>query len=158
LVSVLDSFVIRPRQDVFLDFGSGLGRAVILAARKPFLRVIGVEMNEQLNERARENLRRALPRLECRNVELITCDATRFRIPGDVTVVYFFNPFCGQVLEQVLENLKASLQTSPRPISLMCRLPARSAFEDAMLRQSWLHQEREIFFDSETRYRIFRCP
>src|SRR5436190_10221697 len=53
---------IRPDEDVFLDFGSGMGRAVILAATYPFRKVIGVELVADLHVKALENVRRALGR------------------------------------------------------------------------------------------------
>jgi hypothetical protein len=43
--------------EVFLDYGAGLGRAVILASMLPFRRVIGVEIWSALATRARENIR-----------------------------------------------------------------------------------------------------
>src|SRR3954471_2990982 len=42
-------------EDVFVDFGSGKGRIVILAAALPFRRVIGVEFSAQLHEIAFAN-------------------------------------------------------------------------------------------------------
>src|SRR5437867_9744786 len=90
--AVLDSLNIRAGRDVFVDFGSGLGRAVILAARRPFRRVIGVELSAELNRTAQENLQNARRHLTCPDVELVTADATMYRIPPEVTVIYFFNP------------------------------------------------------------------
>jgi hypothetical protein len=44
------------QNEVFVDYGAGLGRAVILAAMLPFKRVIGVELSPVLAERAREHV------------------------------------------------------------------------------------------------------
>lgn len=154
---VLNEIDIRAQADVFIDFGSGMGRAVILAATKPFNRVIGVEMSEKLNQTARENLRHAKPRLKCVNVELITCDATLFEIPPDATFLYFNNPFSGQILTQVLSNVRKSLQTSPRRITLICRLPEQSAFEETILQQTWIHQTKQMIFEANIKYRLFSC-
>ena len=148
----LDSLSIRSGKDVFLDFGSGLGRAVIMAATRPFRRAIGVEISPQLNARARENVRNALPRLECRDIEIVTSDATQFAIPGDVTVIYFFNPFCGDVLAKVLENIRDSLAKQPRSLRLMARVPAKSGFEEEIRQHAWLVQERELVVDANNRY------
>lgn len=157
LVRVLNSIEIKPKKDVFVDFGSGMGRVVILAATKPFRRVIGVEMNEQLNQAARENLRQALPHLKCSDIELVTSDATLFDIPPEATFFYFANPFCGEVLDRVLENIRQSARSSPRPVTLICRLPAKSSFEETMLRQTWLRQRKELVFEANIKYRIFDC-
>jgi SAM-dependent methyltransferase len=149
---VLNSLRICPGKEVFLDFGSGLGRAVILAATRPFRRVIGVEIAPQLNELAQQNVLNALPRLRCRNVELIIADATTFAVPPDVTLIYFFNPFCGEILLQVLANIRTSFGKNPRDLRLICKIPAQSAFERDIERVSWLVKEREMVFDSNSRY------
>ena len=149
---VLDELPIRPGVDGFLDFGCGMGRAVILAATHPFRKAYGVEIALRLSEVARENVRHALPRLKCRDIEIITADATQFAIPHEVTVIYFFNPFCGEVLTRVLENVRESLRRNPRPLRLVCKVPAKSAFEEEIRRHRWLVQEREIVFDMNNRY------
>ena len=52
--------------DVLVDFGSGMGRMVYVAARHyPFGRVVGVEISQRFNDVALANLERARPRLRC---------------------------------------------------------------------------------------------
>jgi len=150
--TVLDAFDIRPNEDVFLDFGSGMGRAVIMAAKYPFRKIYGVEIAPQLNEIARQNVRSALPRLKCRDIELVTADAREFVIPDEVTAIYFFNPFGGEVLADVLQNIRASLRRQPRALRLICKIPERSAFEEEVVKHTWLIKEREIIFDTNSRY------
>src|SRR5438309_12076494 len=58
---ILNALRVRPGKDVFLDFGSGMGRAIIMAAKYPFRKIYGVEVAPQLNEIARQNVRSALP-------------------------------------------------------------------------------------------------
>ena len=43
-------------EDVFVDYGSGKGRVVIMAAESPFRKVIGVEFSAQLHAIAKENV------------------------------------------------------------------------------------------------------
>src|SRR5437773_12422235 len=75
-------------RDVFLDVGSGMGRAVLeAAAAYPFARVIGIELVRELHEVAQQNMARTTRRLRCRNIELICADAQEYRIPDAVTVV-----------------------------------------------------------------------
>ena len=66
-------FHIRP-SDVFVDFGSGKGRVVYQGARYPFARVVGVEISEDMNRVARENVERMRAQLRSREVELVTSD------------------------------------------------------------------------------------
>src|SRR3954466_14494536 len=82
--------------DVFLDLGAGMGRILVLAARYPFKRVIGVELAPELAAIARRNLASARLRRRVGDTEVITADATTYVVPDDVTVVYLFNPFTGE--------------------------------------------------------------
>ena len=150
--TILDGLEIRSNEDVFLDFGSGMGRAVIMAAKYPFRKIYGVEIARQLNEIARQNVHRALPRLKCRDIELITANAREFVIPDEATVIYFFNPFSGEVLTDVLQNIRASLRRRRRALRLICKIPGRSAFEEEIFKHTWLIKEREIIFDTNSRY------
>ena len=115
----LNHVKIRPGQDVFLDFGSGKGRAVILAATYPFGKIIGIEFIEDLNAIARENVRKAMPKLVCRDIELITSDARAYQIPPDVTFIYIFHSFTGDVRATVYSNIRKSLIEAPRTITLL---------------------------------------
>jgi Histone methylation protein DOT1 len=113
------------RDDVFVDIGSGKGRVVCQAAQYPFRRVLGVEVSERLNEIARQNVDRILPRLACKHVELITEDAARFDIPDDVTVVYLYYPFTGETFSSVVDKLIASLDRRPRRLTVIYACPRR---------------------------------
>jgi hypothetical protein len=111
-------------EDVFIDFGSGLGRVVYQAAlRYPFKRVIGVELSEQLNEVAQRNLERNRARLRCRSFELVAADVLEYEIPDDVTVAFFANPFRGATFATVIERLLESLDSHPRRLRLIYRNP-----------------------------------
>ena len=106
-------------QDVFIDFGCGKGRVVYQAAMYPFRRVIGVEISPELSQIARDNIARSLPNLKCRNVEVVTTDVMNYDVPDDVTFVYFFNPFHGEVFAAVLDRLLASLRRRPRELTII---------------------------------------
>lgn len=114
--------------DVFVDFGSGMGRAVYLAARHyPFGRVVGVEIAPQFNEIAAENIRRMQHKLRCKQVELATCDVTEYVVPDDMTYAYFYNPFTGEIFQSVLDNIIASLDRRPRPVTICYAHPVMEA-------------------------------
>jgi SAM-dependent methyltransferase len=105
--------------DVFVDLGSGKGKVVMLAARYPFARVIGVELSEQLSEIARRNLANGRGRRRAKQVELITADALQYEIPTDSTVIYMYNPFRGEVFEAVVARLIESVDRHPRQVRLI---------------------------------------
>ena len=106
-------------EDVFLDLGSGKGRVVLLAARHPFAKVIGVEISEALTAVARRNLVQSRHRRRCGSVELVTADALDYPIPDEVTVVYLYNAFRGATFDAVIGNLIASVDRRPRCVRLI---------------------------------------
>jgi len=120
---IIHALDINVRDHVFLDFGAGLGRAMILAASYSFRRVVGVEISPELSAKAHENFTRCKRKLRCQNLELVTSDATLFQIPPDVSLVYFNNPFFGKILSSVLANLHNSIKAAPREMIVVCNLP-----------------------------------
>lgn len=136
----LDGLALGP-DDVFLDYGAGMGRALLMAARRGPRRVIGVELLETLVEGARHNMKTAARRLRC-PVEVHVGDASTWVVPDDVTAVYLFNPFFGATMEQTLARLRESLERRPRRLKV---LYARvSAEPDLFVTCSWLRLERHV--------------
>jgi SAM-dependent methyltransferase len=115
--------VLRPAEvgpaDVFLDLGAGKGRVVLLAARYPFARVIGVELSESLAAVARRNVATIGVRPRCGPIEIVTADAVDFEIPDDVSVVYMNNAFRGSTFDAVIGNLLESVDRKPRRVRLI---------------------------------------
>lgn len=108
----------------FIDFGSGKGRALLLAARFPFRRIVGVEYCEQMNVIARRNLARVPESTRrCNHMEIIGGDAAAFPIPEGPLVLFFFNPFGEQVMRQVARNVAESFRQSPRRIVVIYFIP-----------------------------------
>ena len=127
--------------DVFLDYGSGLGRALLMAAHHQLKRVLGVEFLYPLVKAAKDNLARAHHRLRS-PVELVVADAAQFVVPDDVTVAYLFNPFVGKVMEAVQEQLKASLERRPRPLRVLYAHAGNQP--DLFARRNWLPFSRQV--------------
>ena len=108
------------REFVFVDLGSGKGRALVLAAQKDFRRIIGVEFSPDLNAVARQNIQRLPQELRPEGrIETLTMDATRFAVPLERLVVFFFNPFDDDVLGEVLDSLIGSVRQQPRTVFLL---------------------------------------
>ena len=107
--ALIGSSPLTPAQATFVDLGAGMGRVVLLAARRPFRSVIGVEISPALVEIARENLSTARdPKRIARDVKMVRADAADYAFPRGDLVVYMYNPFRGPVLDRVLTNLTAS--------------------------------------------------
>lgn len=114
---------LAPRRDVsFIDYGAGLGRVTVLAGRLDYRQSIGVEFDRELAQRGNANIARARG-LRCPTS--IACgDATEFSIPEGPAVVFFCNPFTGNVLDAVLSRIVAH----PAQVELLCNLPEASTF------------------------------
>jgi hypothetical protein len=102
----------------FVDFGSGKGRVLLLAAQFPFRRVIGVEFDEALHHTACDNIQRFRGRRRCRDVSSVVGRAEAFELPPGNLVLYFFHPFKDEILRRTLENVVGSYRESPRRILL----------------------------------------
>ncbi len=106
-----------PVKDVFLDYGSGMGRVVLRAAMLPFKRVIGVQLFSELTELAKQN--QAGARSIRAPIELVTADATQYRVPDDVSIIHLFNPFTGQVMAEVQARIRESFERAPRRLRIV---------------------------------------
>jgi SAM-dependent methyltransferase len=139
---------IRANEDVFVDFGAGKGRAVVLAAQYPFRKVIGVELCEPLAEVARRNVAAASRHLKCGNVEIVQADATQWPLPDDATVLFFFNPFHGEFLDGVFAGVRESLARSPRRLTVI--FVRSSHFEEEVRWKDWLDRKIVITCREQT--------
>ncbi len=105
---------------IFVDFGSGMGRALIMAAGYPFRQIIGVEFARELHEVCVVNLQRVFPTSsEDDRITAILGDAADFEYPAQPLVLYLFNPFDAPVMAAVARNAFASWQANPRPIRVV---------------------------------------
>jgi hypothetical protein len=124
---MIDAADIEPRRFSFIDYGAGKGRVLLLAARLPFRRVVGVELSPRLHRIAERNLR-SIRFAERRSgsVESICMDAVQFRIPEESVVLYFFNPFERTIMSAVRDNVVRSYQGNPRSIVVIYLTPIHS--------------------------------
>jgi 16S rRNA G966 N2-methylase RsmD len=96
---------IKIEKNIFLDYGSGKGGAIIQARNAGFKQSIGIEFAKELHEVANQNIEK----LGLENVDSYYQDATLYLPPLDISVIYLFNPFDGVVMEKVAQNI-ASLK------------------------------------------------
>jgi precorrin-6B methylase 2 len=115
-------------EDVFCDFGSGMGRVVVLAGmRYRAARVLGVELSEELHRIAERNVERNRERFRARAVEVFCADVLESGVPDDVTIAYVNNSFQGPVFAGWVDHLLASLDRNPRVIRIIYRNPVEAA-------------------------------
>jgi SAM-dependent methyltransferase len=126
-------FINLNSDDVFVDLGCGLGRAVFVASWLGAKGSVGVEINEDLCNQARTNYRRS--NLAKRDIEFFCMNAKQFK-SSDVTVLYMFHPFGETTLRQVLRNIEEGLAESPRRrLRIVYFNPV---FENVLHEMSWL--------------------
>lgn len=116
-ISALERLPIRPDEFTLVDIGSGKGRVVLIAAKLPFRRIIGVESASELHEIAVSNVRRVRP--DDPRLELVCQDATDYEFPDEPLVLYFYGPFLAPVMRIVMDRVRQSLRASPRRVYLV---------------------------------------
>jgi SAM-dependent methyltransferase len=119
IYKTLNSTNIARGNSVFLDYGCGMGRVLIAAARYPFRKVIGIELSPELSEIANQNIRKASPHLKCKDVQVVNQDAVSYAVPADADYFFFFHPFEGEVMARVIKNIHTSLLDHPRQITIL---------------------------------------
>ena len=115
-----------------VDFGSGKGKVMLLAAEKGFPKVIGVEFSRELVEICRRNLEIFKRKTKSKAAfEVIHRDAAEFAIPADANLLFFSNPFDETLIEKVIGNIIKSLEMHPREIVVVHLFPqGNRAFAD----------------------------
>jgi predicted RNA methylase len=108
VLDIIERFNLAPHDFSFVDYGSGKGRVVMIAAELPFKTVIGVEFSRELHETASRNLAR-LPAeaVKAGGLELVHADAALFEPPLGNLLCYFYDPFGPPTIERVALRLAA---------------------------------------------------
>lgn len=89
----------------FIDYGSGKGRALFCAEYCGFNRLIGVEMDKELNQMAQKNLTAYTKKRTESHFEFVNENALHFTIPKGTAVFYFFNPFSDKIMDEVAKKI-----------------------------------------------------
>jgi SAM-dependent methyltransferase len=100
---------VNPRNCTFIDFGSGKGRTLLLAADYPWKAIVGVEFAPRLHEIAKSNIETYAGRhQQCFAITSELTDAVHFEVPPTDLVVFMHGPFRRPVMQEVLSNLARS--------------------------------------------------
>jgi SAM-dependent methyltransferase len=135
-----------PKESVFVDFGCGKGRALLLASFYNFKKIVGVEFSPELCKIARENILIYKKKRNIQgNIEVVESDCVEYGIKDDENVFFFFNPFDAIVMRKVMENIYNSLMKNNRKIWLIYNNPKwRMVIEEY---QSIFYKEMEYRYD-----------
>jgi SAM-dependent methyltransferase len=104
----------------FIDYGSGKGRGLFLAAAYPFRKIIGVEYSEELHQAAERNIGiYRSPDQKCFDIQSICADASTFEPPREPTLCFMYNPFDEHLMERTARKIESSLAQAPRDFYVM---------------------------------------
>lgn len=148
---ILSTLPINHKGFTFVDFGSGKGKAILLASEYPFKKVIGVEFSPRLHGIAEENIRKYKSASQkCRDISSVCMDAAKFPIPDVPAVLYFYSPFRGELLASACNNIEGSLRKNPRELYVIATGPEYG------LRQFLDHSNAFTRIVSSEWYNIYR--
>ncbi|KRR10820.1 class I SAM-dependent methyltransferase [Bradyrhizobium valentinum] len=106
-------------QDAILDIGCGKGSAMLAMLKFPFARVDGIELSEEISEIAIRNL----TRLKKQRWQIFNGDAITFKDYNAYSMLYFYNPFPGEIMRQVVANIHSSISGREQEMLIIYNLP-----------------------------------
>jgi 16S rRNA G966 N2-methylase RsmD len=112
---IMEQLDIHHEQYAFVDLGSGKGRALLLAAARPFRQIVGVEFSKELTAIAQRNIERYTGPRVCNHIEAVNADAAECRLPASPFIVFMNNPFGEAVMSPVASHIIRAAQGSTLP-------------------------------------------
>lgn len=143
---------------VFIDFGSGKGRALLLAAEFPFKQILGVEFSPQLHAIAQANIQRRVVSNSAHStqgagrIQSVCMDFLDFPLPPAPSVYFFFDPCDEYVLAKLLGRIEDSLHAHPRQLYLIYLAP--TAVKEQMLDSA--HLLSKLVKDTPRNFCLYR--
>lgn len=114
---MISKVALQPSQVTFVDFGSGKGKAMFMAAERGFRKVIGVEFSIELVETCRRNLEIFKRKTNSATTfEILHMDASEYEIPAEANLLFFSNPFNETLTNKVIGNILKSYDQTPREV------------------------------------------
>lgn len=127
-----------------VDFGSGKGRIVSVAAFYDFRSIKGIEFSTELNEIAQQNIENVKTQFPDAEISLYTMDATDYEIQPADCIFTLFNPFERTVMITVVKNILQSLRQYPRDCFIFYLNPVeKEVFLSAGFSEIWYYQKME---------------
>ena len=131
---------IDPRLFTFIDYGSGKGKAMLMASDYGFKTIIGLEYAPRLHEIGAENCRtyRGADQ-QCHSLQPLLGDVLDYTPPPGPIVCFMCNPFDEKTLRAVFDSWRARCESGEREIRILY-LNMRNVAESAKVleEQDWL--------------------
>jgi precorrin-6B methylase 2 len=115
LMKILDRLEWRPN-DVFVDIGCGKGRVLCCAAMFKPTSIVGIDLDKRLCEIARQNVAHMRGRKS--SIEVVHAKAQDYDY-HECTKLFLFNPFGGEIFQQVLTSIEQSIVNNPRQVEIV---------------------------------------
>jgi SAM-dependent methyltransferase len=112
--------------DGFVDVGCGKGRVAFYVHDRFRNSVTGVEMNPAFFDACLQNKMGYMKRRKRRHglIDFQCVMAQEYEVKAEDTVFYFFNPFSVQIFMRVVQRILASMEASPRQVTLILYYPS----------------------------------
>lgn len=131
LFSIFEKLPIETKNLPLIDYGCGKGRALFVAEQCGFTNLIGVDIAKELINDANANKAVYVRKNSQSKIDFLFEDATKYLIPDNAKVFYFFNPFGEEVLQKVIDNVKESVKQHPRQVYCIYLNPKyKAVFEE----------------------------
>jgi hypothetical protein len=130
---ILDWLPIHFENFTFIDFGSGKGRVLFVAAERPFKQIIGVEHSPELHRVALSNLSGYHNNQQrCFAIQPVCADMTTFEIPPGPIVLFFYHPASDHIMRIMADRI-AGAEQEVYIVDLNLN-PRRAVFEERFQR------------------------
>jgi SAM-dependent methyltransferase len=131
LFKVFDVLPSELKNKAIIDYGCGKGRALFVAEACGFKKLIGVDIAKELIDDANANKAVYVRKNSQSKIDFLFEDATKYLIPDNAQVFYFFNPFGEEVLQKVIDNIKESVKQHPMKVYCIYLNPKyKAVFEE----------------------------
>jgi len=131
LFSIFEKLPIETKNLPLIDYGCGKGRALFVAEQCGFTNLIGVDIAKELIDDANANKAVYVRKNSQSKIDFLFEDATKYLIPDNAQVFYFFNPFGEEVLQKVIDNIKESVKQHPMKVYCIYLNPKyKAVFEE----------------------------
>jgi predicted RNA methylase len=113
---MIDRIGVDPQEYSFVDLGCGKGRVLLVVARQPFRKIVGVEISTELAAIAKRNIAQFRPSSEqVRAITVENTDVREFAMPPGNLLIHMYHPFDPSITAAVLARL-AAVREPPRRV------------------------------------------
>lgn len=151
----------NPAEYSFIDIGCGKGRALAVASKAGFRRVIGVELSPELCRIAEANSKTLAGRYADHPViEIVESNAVTYPLPSGNVLIFLFCPFDAETVALFSKSVEAAQKAEKRNIIIAYAYPVHSNVFDGMngfrrVLDEWVPvTESESAFAEYQRYKV----